>query len=424
MLNPGSVLPRGDVDVAVIGAGAAGIAAGRRLAAAGVSFVVLEARSRAGGRAWTAAYSGHPLDLGCGWLHSADRNPWSRIAEQEGLTIDRTPAPWSSGDRDLVFSGREQADFEEASEAFYERIHAASAREKDVSAADLLEAGCRWNALLNAISSYANGAELDRISVHDSARYEDSEVNWRVREGYGTAIAVHGAGLPIALECPVTRVDHGGATIRIETARGEVSARAIIVTVPTAILASEAIKFVPAIAEKSAAAAGLPLGLADKVTLLFDRAEEVRPETRLFGAIDRARIGAYHFRPFGRPLVEGYFGGQLARDLEEAGEGAFAAYAIDEIVSQLGSGMRVRLKPLAATAWRRDRYAQGSYSYASPGKAAARAALALPVNERLFFAGEACSAASFSTAHGAYETGVRAADEAIAAVTRRSIHAG
>src|SRR5688572_13882696 len=82
------------IDVAIVGGGAAGVAAGRRLRDAGVPCLVIEARSRLGGRAWTVADpSRHALDLGCG-LHSADRNPWREIAERQGCTIDRTLPPW------------------------------------------------------------------------------------------------------------------------------------------------------------------------------------------------------------------------------------------------------------------------------------------------------------------------------------------
>lgn len=79
----------GEVEVVVIGAGAAGVAAARRLVEAGVPFIVLDARDRVGGRAWTVDLGGHPADLGCHWLHSADRNPWTRIAAKLGFAIDR-----------------------------------------------------------------------------------------------------------------------------------------------------------------------------------------------------------------------------------------------------------------------------------------------------------------------------------------------
>src|SRR5690349_14091636 len=92
----------------IIGAGAAGIAAARRLHDAGKRVIVLEARPRIGGRAWTMAAAGFPLDLGCGWLHSADRNPWSGIARDLDLSIDKTPPPWTRPSLPLGFSIQHQ----------------------------------------------------------------------------------------------------------------------------------------------------------------------------------------------------------------------------------------------------------------------------------------------------------------------------
>src|SRR6516165_4091837 len=98
-----------NADVVIVGAGAAGIAAARRLARSGLSVMALEATARIGGRAWTCNVAGLPLDLGCRWLHSADRNPWTRIAETAGLTIDRRTPAWGRQHGDLGFPQAEQA---------------------------------------------------------------------------------------------------------------------------------------------------------------------------------------------------------------------------------------------------------------------------------------------------------------------------
>ncbi len=110
-------------------------------------------------------------------------------------------------------------------------------------------------------------------------------------------------------------------------------------------------------------------------------------------------------------MIECYFGGALARDLEQEGGDAFARLAIDQIAAHLGADIRKRLKPIFGSAWGRDPYALGAYSYARPGDAGARPLLAASVDDRLFFAGEACSVNDYSTAHGAYRTGETAADE-------------
>jgi monoamine oxidase len=171
--------------------------------------------------------------------------------------------------------------------------------------------------------------------------------------------------------------------------------------------------------DKVDAATRLPLGLADKVMLALDDPESLPKEGNLRGATMRTEMGTFHLRPFGQPCIEGFFGGRYARALEDAGDGAIAAASIDEIVSFLGSDIRRKLKPLKESRWAHDPFARGSYSHALPGHADKRAVLAAPVNGRLFFAGEATSPNFFTTAHGAHDSGERAAAEVLAALAAR-----
>jgi monoamine oxidase len=405
-----------EADAVVIGAGAAGIAAARRLVDAGIRPLVLEARDRIGGRAWTRRDLPFPQDMGCGWLHSADRNPWIPVIAGLGFAIDRTRPPWGRQWRHKGISEADMASWQDAFERFYAKVEALDDAAPDRAAIELLDPDERWAQRLQAVSTYANGVELDRLSVRDYGRYADSGVNWRVTEGYGSGIAAHGRDLEIRLGCAVETIDHGGKTLRLGTTQGEIRTRTAILAVPTTLIAAETPKFLPALPEKLEAAAGLPLGLADKVLLTVDRPEDLPVDENISGSFARSRTGAYHLRPFGRPLIEGYFGGAYARELEAAGPAAFAEIAIDEVVAVLGSDLRHRLKPLVTTAWGLDPWSRGSYSHALPGASDQRAVLAAPVGNRLFFAGEACSRHSFSTAHGAYETGIAAAEQALAAL--------
>ena len=409
-----------DTEVVIIGGGAAGIAAARRIVDAQLGCLLVDARSRLGGRAWTSTeHSAFPIDLGCGWLHSADRNPWRDAAEAQRRSIDKTPPPWMRPSAPIGFPLSEQLAFLKAQQEFHHRLDSLSEEQPDVASASFLEPREQWNALINAVSTYVSGAELDRVSARDFGRYADSGVNWRVVEGYGTVIATHGHGLPVILGCPVRLIDHRGRRLKVETTNGPIVADAAIVTVPSAILAEETMRFIPPLAKKTEAAAGLPLGLADKLFLSLAQPEELEKESRLFGRIDRSETGVYHVRPFGRPQIEGYFGGRLAADLEAAGVAAFADFAIRELVGLLGSHFANRVRPLKLHPWGVDPFSRGSYSYASPGKADCRAELAAPVDDRLFFAGEACSQNDFSTAHGAYLTGIAAAERLIAARGRK-----
>ena len=412
------------INVAIIGAGAAGIAAAHGLKNSGLSTIVLEARDRAGGRGHTImAAPGIAFDLGCGWLHSADKNRFVKIAEQLNFEIDNTRPPWRDQSFDTGFPLAERMDFIKALDAFYDRAEeAAKAAIKsghDPAASDYLEPGNRWNPMIDALSSYINGCELDTVSILDMDASEDTEINWRVRRGYGAMIAAYGASCPLALNCEVSLIDHSGTRVRIETSLGTLEAGKVIVTVPTNLIADEAIRFHPALPAKVDAAIGLPLGLADKVILALDEAEALPKDGNLRGATMRTAMGSYHLRPFGQAAIEGYFGGSFARELEDAGPGAFAAQSIDEIAALLGNDFRRRLKPLAESRWAHDPFARGSYSHALPGHAGMRAVLAAPVDGRLFFAGEATSPNFFSTAHGARDSGERAAAEVMASIAKR-----
>jgi monoamine oxidase len=404
-----------EVDIAIIGAGAAGLGAAHALENSGLSVVVLEARDRVGGRGYTImAAPDITFDVGCGWLHSADKNSFVEIAGRLNFEIDKTRPPWREKGSHIGFPPRERAEFIAALDAFYDRAEQAAQTGPDTAASLYLEPGNRWNPMIDALSTYINGCELDQVSTHDTNAYEDTEINWRVRRGYGALVAAYGALCPLAFNCNVTLIDHSGKRVRLETSRGALSAGQVIVTVPTNLIADEAIRFHPALPAKVDAAHGLPLGLADKVLLALEKPEALPKDGNLRGATMRTAMGSFHLRPFGQACIEGYFGGRFARQLEDAGDGALAAQSIEEIAALLGNDYRRILKPLAQSRWAHDPFARGSYSHALPGHAGDRAVLAAPVDGRLFFAGEATSPNFFSTAHGARDSGERAAGEILA----------
>ncbi len=399
-----------EVDVAVIGGGAAGIAALRTLAEAGRNVLLLEASDRLGGRAHTVNVAGMPLDLGAGWLHSAEHNPWVKIAEASGFVVDRTLPRWREQWRELGFSKAAQEGAGQAYAAFDEAMrHARSDR-----ASDLLPPDGEWNAYLDALSGFINGAPMREMSVADWLAYDDAatETDWRVPDGYGALVAAHATRLPVALGTPATAIDRSGSKLRIETPRGTLAAGAAIVTVSTDVLASGAIELAGHDAILHAASQ-LPLGLADKLFLALDGDEDIDADAHLLGNPRATITGTYTLRPFGRPVIECMLGGEGARTMEKEGLEGAADFAIGELCALLGSDWRTRLRLIAGSAWGRETFVRGGYSHALPGQAEARKTLATPIDERIRFAGEACSLTEFSTVHGAYRTGIAAAKAAL-----------
>ena len=412
--------PQSEVDVAVVGAGAAGIGAARRLfESSSVSVLVLEARNRVGGRVHTIEPVGFPLDRGAEWLHSADRNPLSPIAQKLGFRIHCRPPEWINRLRRSGETIEAEVDWIATREAQRRARRKAAAEPTDQPLASLLPPGGRWNQLLDASSTWGNGAELAHVSVKDYVRYEDSGVNWRLREGYGRLFERLAEGLPVALEAAVSRIDHAGRAIRLETTRGTVTAQRVIVTVPTSILAAEVLRFDPPLPDKIAAAAGLPLGVDNKLFIsLLGSLRGIEPDIFLVGSTTSRETMSYQVRPLDRPAIYTFFGGRFAAALEREGQAAMFSFATAELARLFGNDIGTRIAPLASTAWQQDPWARGSYSYALPGHAQDRAVLAAPVDNRLFFAGEATSPNFFSTAHGAYLSGLSAAKATLASLAR------
>ncbi|MCC6914667.1 MAG: FAD-dependent oxidoreductase [Rhodospirillaceae bacterium] len=403
-----------EVAVAIVGAGAAGLAAAHVLARANIPYLLIDGRARLGGRAFTEIVNKLPLDLGCGWLHSANKNPWAAIAYKLSFHIDKTKPPWEEQSCDQGMSPAEQEEFQQAFADFETRVDKADLRE-DRAAAALLDPASRWNPLIDAICTYLNGAGLKEVSAADYRNYQDTDINWRIKEGYGALIGAYGASLPVALRTRVLCINHDGRTLKLVTDRGDIHAQQVIVTVPATALAGEMLRFAPELPDKIEAAHRLPLGLVNKLFLSCDRPAMFPSDGHFFGDWHTAATGSYHLKPFGHPVIEVFVAGALARDLAADGAKAHGAFAAGELVKLLGSDVRKHLRPLTQSAWHDDPFVRGSYSHAEVGCAGARETLAHAVDDRLFFAGEACSVRAFATAHGAFQTGVEAARALIAA---------
>ncbi len=401
------------VEVAVVGAGAAGLGAAKTLARHGLSFVLLEASHRIGGRAYSEeAAPGVPFDLGCHWLCSARLNPFVKIADSLGFRYDK-----SGFARGIFLDGAPAApEVLGEARAYMERNSARVAAllgdGPDRSIAEAREADSPWTALFDYYISINSSRDSDQVSALDLASYRDTQEDWPVQDGYGALIARFGADVPVALNTAVKRIDRSGRQIRLETARGEVTARKVILTVSTGVLGAGDIRFDPPLPDwKGEAIAALPLGNHNRIGLIFDR--------DVFGA-DAPAGGTilspdsepmnFRIRPFGHDYVVGRTGGRFADWLERAGTEASLDFAKEKLKRAFGADITRHVVRHIVTAWRGDPWVRGAYSAALPGRHRQRAELARPLDGRLYFAGEATSEEFFATAHGAYLSGVAAAE--------------
>lgn len=411
-----------DPDVIVVGAGAAGLAATRTLMERGFSAIAIEARDRIGGRAWTDCETfGVPFDRGCAWLHSGDVNPWRPIAARLGMTVVEKKQVWMSRIGSQWLGEDEDRDGDRAIRAHFASLAAVGGAGRDIAAGTVPVDDCRWSALVEAVITWYTSVGSPQLSTRDVFNIADTDIDYPVLEGYGALVARYGQGLPVSLSTPVTRITWGGPGVTVETPRGALRAAAAVIAVPTNVLAAGAIRFDPKLPlAKAEAMANVPLGWAEKVVLeIAGNPLGMRPMSFGVARVDSARTVGFQFFPFDRPLVIGFLGGPCARDLLAAGAGAMTAFAVDELAHMFGAEARRHVIRSTETAWATDAFIRGGYSAARPGHAHRRTDLAAPLDDRLFFAGEACSVDSFATCHGAYLTGIAAAEAAADALQRQ-----
>lgn len=413
-----------ETDVAVIGAGAAGLAAGARLAGAGIDFRILEAASAPGGRAATDTETlGVPFDLGCHWLHDARENPFTAIAARLGFRVG------TSGERSrrLLYLGdrfadaAEKAEADAAIEAAFSAVYDAGRAGRDVPAGAVLPDLGRFAPLARHWLALMSAQGPETISTQDFALYRDSPDNWPVLDGYGALVRAAAGALPVTLDCPVRGLDRSGRRLRLDTARGTLACRAAIVAVPTAVIAAGRLAVSPALPDPLAEAfAALPLGVAEKVALLFEEDVLGVPGRSSLDAIDLGhpdRAGAsVLLKPGGANAAVVHVAGPAAGALAAQGEGAMVDFATGVLASAFGARLRDKVKRARVTCWARMPYIGGAYSCALPGRAHLRTRLHDGLEGRIFFAGEALGREAFSTCHGAHRSGIAAAEAALAAL--------
>lgn len=408
----------GEVDVVVVGAGAAGIAATRRLAEAGHTYALLEASGRVGGRARTdGALFGVPVDLGAQRLFLPGAAAFADLARAQGFDIPPPPAAAR-----LYMSGREATDVEYEDFAGTVRraqraVIAAGDSGRDLAAERVLPDLGTFSASAHFVTGpFFCGKELDEVSTVDFSRAEEREGTLHCRQGLGAVLEKLAAPLSVALGAVAREVNLGGRLIAVETNRGTVRARVAILAVPPGVIAAGRPRILPGLVQRyRTGLERITLGACDHIAfalpgnLLGLGADEL-----IHFKAEGPRAYALVARLGGSDVHSLEVGGALARDLADAPAGAARAFLVEALTREFGAGAARRIGEVHATRWTKEPFALGAMSGALPGAGLSRRALAEVISGRLLLAGEHTHETLWGTLPGAWASGERAAAQALA----------
>lgn len=401
------------VDVAIVGAGAAGLAAARAASERELSFVLLEAMDRIGGRAHTDHETfGVPWDRGCHWLHSADVNPMRVLADEYRFRYYESQPPFRHHVDDRFLPQEEAQQVRDYADECWGQVIAAGEAGKDVSAAEVIDLSHPWISVFRSSVAGEWSVPIEDTSTLDTFAYRDTDNNWPVQDGYGALVARHAQGIPVSLSTPVQRIEWGGPRVRVITPHGMIDAGAVVITVSTRIIQDGVIAFDPPLpAWKQEAYDAIQLGNANKVTFAIDgRLLGVDGHSSLWVKVSDRQGMFFQLRPFGWDLANGYLAGELGAEAEREGREAIIATGLAALKIAFGSNIETKITKSACTTWQSDPWIRGAYGAARPGQAHKRKDLATPIDDKLFWAGESVSHDFFSTCHGAHLTGIAAAN--------------
>ncbi|MTI09692.1 flavin monoamine oxidase family protein [Curvivirga aplysinae] len=406
-----------DVDVVIVGAGAAGISAAKELQKQGLTFVVLEAANRIGGRVHTdTSIFGVPFDMGAHWLHFREENPFADYGEANGFTIYEAP------DEDVLRIGtrdatdEEYAEYQQAVGKTFAAIERAGAAGRDIAPADIVPDVGAWQHTAHlATGPFEMAKDLSHFSCKDWYGVEGG-TDYYCKEGFGALFAHYAQEVPVRLNMPVQTIKWGEQGVKVDTASGTISAKGVIVTVSTGVMANEAITFDPPLpVETQQAFNDITMGHYTHVALQL--------KEDFFGV---GEDGFFHYKvdevSQGSPkgfaaLVDAAgtgisycdLGGDFARQMAMEGDEATLDFVVGELKRMYGSDVGKSLVKGNVSEWTNNSFTMGAYASAEPGRAGSRKTLRKPIGNRIWFAGEAMSNNDWATVAGAHKSGITTA---------------
>jgi monoamine oxidase len=424
--------------VIVIGAGISGLAAARVLTEEGYSVIVVEARERVGGRIWTDhSWPGIPLDMGASWIHGSEDNPITNLARELDVTTAMTNYDntwlWDTDGQPV-----EDDDHDEIDNRFVEMLDDLDGERDDMDESDEDDM-----ALGDAVEDWIDAKRPDATTIRQLAY----SVNTAIEHEYAADIAdlsfyyfdggdsfdgddllfpdgysqiVHGLaeGLDVRLGHVVRKVHWNADGVTVTTSQETFDADFAVVTLPQGVLKAGYVTFSPALPEeKLRAIERMRMGILNKVYLRFPRIFWPE-EPDMLGYVSERKgewtewLNIAHYT--GQPVLLAFNAADYGRAIEDLTDDEIVAAAMATLRTMFGDDIP---EPEASliTRWGADPYAHGSYSFMALGANPDHYDdLAAPVGGRVFFAGEATSADFAATVHGAYLSGLRAAEEILA----------
>jgi len=408
-------------DVVIIGAGVAGLAAAKELSRQGISFVVVEASHRIGGRAYSEEIAPAVwFDLGCAYLvagpnaetREEESNPLIDYAFEQEAVIEEY-----LHESRYVYNGRLLDPSERAAlDAFYKDCEAAirqsSERGDDPAISDIIDVENPYLAPYMDMMTVTVPKDLDESSAADFFHKVPEHVNYNTQRGYGNLVTQWGNDVAVTLNCKVESIDWSGKDVRVNTVKGSIRARCLINTVSNGVLAAQHIHFNPRLPDwKMKAVQEVTMGAENKIGVHFTKDVFAPDDSGYYQVWSDEAQGAYvDVNLVSTNIVSVFIGGRFSMWMEQQGQDAAREFAIDRITDIFGNDIRQSVGRSIATAWVSDPWTLGSYAAANPGQYHQRDALPRAIDDKLFFAGEATALAN-GTVNGAYWSGVRAARE-------------
>ena len=408
-------------DVIIIGAGAAGLSAAKELTKQGISFIVVEASHRIGGRAYSEEIAPDVwFDLGCAYLvagpdvknHIDESNPFIDMAKNQGAVIEEYRY-----DAHYNYNGRLLDDNEmKALEQYYKECE--EAIRSSVDGGD----DCAISEIIDLENPYATPyidmmavtapKDLDEASAADFFHKVEETINFNTLSGYGNLVAQWGSDVKVSLNTKVESIDWSEKYVLVKTVNGSMRARCLISTVSNGILAAQHIHFKPRLPDwKMDAIQGVPMGAENKIGVHFTKDVFGPGACGYYQSWSSEAQGAYiDVNLMSTNVVSVFMGGRFSIWMEQQGQQATQEFAVDRIADIFGNDIRQSVGRSIVTAWVTDPWTLGSYACALPGQFHQRESLPLAIDNKLFFAGEATARAN-GTCNGAYWSGVRAARE-------------